>query len=105
MNIETIIEAVEAAKNISATLEEQLYNEKYGMDPWIYLEVQTDPTNGTTVKFLGEYIWYSEDDKREWEERDYAANGKCIEAGYEPLEPYLRKKMNELVIKLSKIKL
>lgn len=48
------------------------------------------------IKFLGEYIWSSEDDERNYiEETDE----------YEPLEDYLRRVINERVTELQKIKL
>jgi len=54
-------------------------------------------TNGDffSVDFLGIQIWNSEDDCRELDESDE----------YEPLEPYLRKKINEHIRKLKMISL
>lgn len=58
------------------------------------------------VKFLDTVIWHHDDDMREWiEESGCAADNNIIYAHYEPIEPYLRKKVNELVTSISSIKL
>lgn len=101
MNKEQLQEAIEAVSNINKSLYEQL-----GPDNTKLLYVIVEPYIGYVAVEIGEYqLWNSEEDDREWEERDYAANGKCIEAGYESLEPYLRRKVNELIESLNKIKL
>jgi hypothetical protein len=111
MNKQETIELIQAVENINNQLQEQLYSEKYGMEPWVYLEIQTN-VERTVVMFLGEYIWTSIHDQREWIEAGPSIqheSGICtddITAGhYEPIEQYLRKEINKLVKSLSNIKL
>lgn len=49
----------------------------------------------TSINFLGQVIWNSEEDDREWIEESN---------DYEPFEPYLRKKINELIQQISTLK-
>jgi hypothetical protein len=56
----------------------------------------------------GEYLHNSNNDEREWiEEQQVGPEGDSdvIPAYYEPMGPYLRKKIMELISSLNKIKL
>lgn len=94
-----IQEIIDAVDNINALLYDQLGPETTAVLTYTY------STYAQWIEWNGEQIWSSEDDEREWEEKDYAANGKCIEAGYEPMEPFLRKKVNQVIAEVKKIKL
>ena len=76
-----------AVSNINMDLQEDEKEDE------IYLEIHT---NGfcIVVKFLGEQIWSSENEDRNF---DDDANE------WEPLEPFLRKKCKDLIIKISKL--
>ena len=53
------------------------------------------------VEFLGQEIWNSENDERE-------CQNQCIdedEVIYEPLEPYLRTRTNEIISAISELNL
>lgn len=108
--IEQLKECIEAVSNINEQLQEQLYSEKYGMDPWIYMETQIGPDEHV-VKFLGECIYNTNDDPRKWIEESSVPfpppmrGFKVIPAHYEPIEQYMRTKAMELLGKLSKIHL
>ena len=75
-----------------------------------YLEY-TDNTWAQYIKFADHIIWSSEDEEREWieeskeEHEDGSGRWRIIPAHYEDMEPFLRKKINELISNLSKIKL
>lgn len=110
--IEQLKECIEAVSNINEQLQEQLYSEKYDMDPWIYMETQIGPDEHV-VKFLGECIYNTNDDPRKWIEEsrksyidtDHMNHFNVIPGHYEPIEQYLRTKAMELLSKLSKIHL
>lgn len=82
-------EIVGAVENIVGDLFEQTGNEE-----GYRLYVVSDGYH-TNIKFLGVDIWHSEDDDREWSEAT---------ENYEPLEPYLRRKINEELDKLMKVR-
>ena len=101
MNRQELIELLDAVGIIN----EQLY-QQLGPDNNKLVYVIVEPFLNVVSVEIGEYlIWYSENDDREWIEKDYAANGKCIEAGYELWDNYLKRKINELVADIAKIKL
>jgi hypothetical protein len=60
-------------------------------------------TNGffEVIKFNNYVLWSSENDTRQWLER----NETNLKSGYEPLEPFLRREFNKYFEKLSKLKL
>ena len=60
------------------------------------LEYRTNG-NGEIILFFGEQIWSSEDDEREYVNED--------EDEHEPIENFLRRKINEVVNLVSTIKL
>lgn len=108
-----LIDCVYAVNRINENLQEQLGiytsngEEFTDMDPWIWAEVQIS-NEGYCVMFLGECIHNSENDERKWKEAIMwgpAGYEKLIPAHHEPIEPYMRKRINELISKLSKIKL
>lgn len=109
MKKEEIIEAMEAIDNINADLFDQsISKNRQGhdkIDPFILMELIYGIAGEAVIEFLGECIWSTQDDEREWLELDYDVTGKCIKADHEPLEPYLRRSANELIVKLQKIKL
>ena len=61
------------------------------------------------IKFAGVVIWTEEGDDREWiEEKRITNDGdnvETIEAHYEDMEPYLRKKVMSLLDSVKKIQL
>lgn len=103
---EELNEVIEACEKINEMLQEQLYDEKYGMEPWVGLEVQIG-SEGHVVMFLGEYLYNSQNEEREWiEDQLYIpAKQKYVQSHYEPIELYLRKKIMELANNINKIKL
>lgn len=109
MNRQELIELLDAVDKING----QIYPQVTIVDRWkhehtnydVLLSVNYLPGQVVAVKVCNVCIWDSENDDREWIEKDYAANGKCIDAGYEPWEPYLRRKINKLVADIAKIKL
>jgi len=84
-------QVVEACDNIDADIWECIGQE----DEYPQFEITMTTMCGLYVKFLGESIWYSDADMREWIED---------EDDYEPIEPYLRKKINEKIEFIKKIK-
>ena len=55
-----------------------------------------DQTNGQCVAFLDDELWSSENERREY--IDFPVND------WEPIEPYLRKRINEMIAEINKIK-
>jgi len=55
-----------------------------------------DQTNGQCVAFLDDELWSSVNEQREY--IDFPVND------WEPIEPYLRKKINEMIAEINKIK-
>lgn len=111
MNKQEIDEVIQAVDNINNQLEEQLYSERYGQDPWVYVEVRVGSAD-TVVMFLGECLYNSENEERQWVEDGPSIlhdSGVCtddlVPAHYEPIEGYLRKQIMSLLEKLTKIKL
>lgn len=111
MKIEDLSEVITACNKINEELEEQLYSIVYGMNPWIWLEVQIS-NEGYIVQFLGEAIYNSENEDRPWKEDGPSMRSgnivtcDLVSAHYEPtIEIHLRNKINELITNLGKIKL
>lgn len=100
MTNEEIVKLIEAIDVINHDLYNQLLvkrpNGGEDMNLWIWLEIQYSAAQELIVKFLDEYIYNSQDDPREFYED---------KNDYEPFEPFLRKKCNELISKLQKVKL
>lgn len=85
----TIQEVLKASDKINEELEGLLGDEDGDMDPWIFVEVQAMSQHGIIVQFLGQTIWSSS-----WAiSRDIS------------VEDYMRKEINELIQKISTIKL
>lgn len=90
MTNKELLELVDVVDNINEKLSEQL-----GPNNIDYLEIRYN-TWSCGVHFLDEFIWSSEDDKREYlEDKD----------DYEPFGPFLRKKITEFINRLNKITL
>lgn len=95
MNIE-IQELLQAVENINTDLYKQL-----GDDTAYILWVTLEPAAGyQCIEWMGDTIWHSEDDNREYIE-DYDE----FKGDYEPIEPFLRKKVMEVVNEMKKIQL
>ena len=106
MNTKELQEVIDAVSNIN----EELY-EKLGPENTKLLYIIIEPYTMITSIEIGEYqLWRSDEDNREWMEQEkiWEHGGQRFQinpAGYEPIEPYLRKKINELIDQLSKIQL
>ncbi len=88
-------EALEAVENINQEIYEDLW-EKYG-ETFPILELQTDGY-AIAITFMGDYqLWCSENDEREYFDED--------KDEYEPLEKYLRRKVQELIDQIGGIKI
>ncbi len=107
MNIITdqLKEVIEAVHSINMDIAEQ---SEYQSD--IGLEL-CYAGHAYGVKFMDTWIWDTENiDEREWVEEtkeehpDGSGKWRMSPAHYEPMEPYLRKKVTELIEKVSKIK-
>ena len=89
----TILDAVQ---NINADLYKQL-----GDDTTYVLSVILEPTAGYQYcEWMGDTIWHSEDDNRE-----YIDAYDEFKGDNEELEPYLRKQIMTLLSKLQQIQL
>lgn len=102
-------EVLEALNNINEDLEKQYVGTRY--TTWSYACIAIGH-NCIRIKIFGVTIWDDDNmDDRKWIERTTddipGINGwtEEIPAYYEPIEPYLRKKVNELVTSISSIKL
>jgi hypothetical protein len=102
MKIE-IQELLQAVENINTDLYKQL-----GDDTGYILWVTLEPTVGyQCIEWMGDTIWHSEDDPREWieevreEHENGSGNWRIVLAHYEDMEPYLRKQIVTLVNKLQ----
>ena len=87
-------EILNAVESINQDIYE-FFEEKYG-ETFPILELQTDGFS-TIITFMGNYqLWSDDNDEREY-----------IEATdeYEPIEPYLRKKTQEMIDKIGNIKI
>jgi len=84
----SIKETVDAIDNINGDLFEKTDNES------IIVELKTTGCV-TIIEFCGISIWSSEDDDRQYIDQ--------IDE-YEPIEPFLRKKVNEVIETITKIK-
>jgi hypothetical protein len=105
MRTEDRQEILDAVDAINETLTEQLFTEPYGMYLWIWVEAQMSNV-GTVVMFLGECMYNSENDEREYIEDDNSGPDQYTVPGhYEDMEPYLRKQMRALLEKLGRIQL
>jgi len=98
---------LDAVQNINTDLYKQL-----GDDTAYVLSITLEPTAGyQCIEWMGDTIWHSEDDDREWieesreEHSDGSGNWEIVLAHYEPMEPYLQKQMRALLEKLGKIQL
>lgn len=110
MRNEQLIEVITAIDNINADLYNQCkYTDKRGkedIDPWIWMELQYGVGGVMVVEFLGEYLWNSENEERTWIEKSGSVGtDDLVYAHYESIEPFLRRRANELIVKLQKIKL
>lgn len=100
MNKIELIELVNEIDYINA----DLYNQfktidsrgKEHCNPWIWMEIQYGVGQAAVVEFLGEYLYNSANEEREFNED---------KNDYEPIGPYLRTKANKLLTKLQKVKL
>ncbi len=105
MNKEELIELIDAVDSINEKIWEQVGNDSnrgilcitYASNWLVYVE-----WNDTI-------IWNQEDDDREWLEALPAgvqsSGDEYVPAHYESWEPFLRKKMNEIIQQLQLIKL
>jgi len=92
---EELKEVIEAVENINQQLFDQIGQDQIGP-----LTITTEPLSGyQVVEWLGEALWNSEDEGRE-----YIEDHDEFKGDWEPLEPYLRKKIMELILGLSKNK-
>jgi len=96
MNIIEIQELLQAVENINTHLYKQL-----GDDTAYILWVTLEPTAGyQCIEWMGDTIWHSEDDSREYID-DYDE----FKGDYEELEPYLRKQIMTVISKFQQIQL
>ncbi len=106
---ELLNEVIEAVSNIN----EQLYEQR-GPEANV-LAIVIEPFVEIIIVEWGEYgisrLWCSDGDDREWIEAESipypppTRGFKVVPAHYEPLEPFLRKKIMELINQISAIKL
>lgn len=81
--------------SIVEELNQEIFD-KYGEDASQLLQFTVVSTGFyTSINFLGQVIWSSEEDDREWIEE---------ENDYELLDPFIRKKVNELTTQISSLK-
>ena len=100
---EELKEVIEACEKINEELNEQI-----GEEVVAPLSIEIEPLSYCRckwIKWLGITIWCSEDEDREWIEETEPGKPTSIPAHYEPIEPYIRRKINELISSLNKIKL
>ena len=87
-------EALQAIENINQEAYDFL-EEVYG-ETFPILELQTDGF-AINITFMGSFrLWCDDDEEREFDE---------IKNEYEPLEPYLRRKTQEMIDKIGSIKI
>ncbi len=87
-------EVLEAVENINQEIYD-FFEEKYG-ETFPILELRTDGF-AFVITFMENYpLWTSEDDEREYNE---------AKDEYEPFESYLRRKTQEMIDKISNIKI
>lgn len=95
-----LIELVNEVDQINTDLYNQCkFLDKRGkeqIDPWIWMEISYGVGHQVVVEFLGECLYNSENEEREFDED---------KNDYEPIGPYLRTKANKLITKLQKVKL
>lgn len=107
MNNKDLIEVKEAVDIINTDLYTQFTTtNKRGKeitDPWIWMGISCSPGEGLIVEFLGEYLYNSDTEERTWIDEEQFDDLTPNKAGYEPFEPFLRRKANELISKLSKV--
>ncbi|KKL81332.1 hypothetical protein LCGC14_1995800 [marine sediment metagenome] len=88
-------EILHAVEDINQEIYE-FFEEKYG-ETFPILELQTDGF-ASVITFMGNYqLWTSEDDEREYIDED--------KDEYEPFEPYLRRKTQEMINQIGSIKI
>lgn len=105
MNREELIELLDAVADINEEIDDQLTGVRYTI--WSYLSIETN-SETVRVQIAGVTIWDDEDDDREWIEDEQMSEGGVQwvnPAHYQPWGPYLRRKINELVADIAKIKL
>lgn len=85
---------IEELHCIVETLNQEMF-EKYGEDiSQQFMFSITSTGYFISLNFLDQLVWNTEEDGREWIE------GK---SEYEPLEPFIRKRINEIIQQISKI--
>lgn len=96
-----IVELLKAVDDINEMIGEQL-----GEDPdiWPYLQIE-HRSYDTTVMFLNECIWSSENDDRERKSEPYPPPTRGFKVVTEAWEPYLKRKMQAVIDQIKAIQL
>lgn len=104
MNKQEIDEVIQSVDNINKQLYEQLGPDTTALVTYTYT------TYAQWVEWNGIHVWDSENECRKWIEEDTEDHPdgeryRFIPAHYEDMEPYLKKKIMEIITEVSKIKL
>lgn len=100
MNKEEINEVLQAVENIT----DELYDKQVNWNQ-LYLPEFSRQWGISMVSFMGIGVWRDDEDDREWVEGEMIGPNEYANGQYEDIEPYLRKKINEIVSTVSTIKL
>jgi hypothetical protein len=89
-----IQEAIKVVKSINESMKEDI-PKQYKETEFLSVNAVTDGTD-VYIEYLGACIWQSIDDEREFSYDDDS---------YEPLEPYIRKKIMDIIDEIAYINL
>lgn len=105
MRNDEILEIIQAVDNINDSLDKQL-----GDMNNIRVEYIHRGYSVSSILFMHQLIWNDADDGREWieeiiEDHPDGERYRVVPAHHEPMEPYLRKRIMEVLKSLKKVKL